>query len=85
MKALTKDNKMKITICDPCKSAGQTIQTSKYMSVKGLPNLRLDVCAKHNEEAEKMTMVDYVRFVYASHGMKLTETDEEIKEKFLRR
>ena len=78
---------MKVTICDPCKTLdNKVVETEKYMRVKGKRDLRLDTCEEHAKEVKKLNMVEYVRYVYkATLGIDLTQTDEEIKEQFLRR
>ena len=77
---------MKITICDPCKTFdGEIVETQRYMRVKGMPNLRLDICPKHSLEVKALNMVDYVRYAYKCNGVELKQTDQEIKEQFLRR
>lgn len=76
---------MKIVVCDPCKTFDNKItETERYLRVKHL-SLRTDVCEKHAEELGKLRMVDYVRIYYKLAGITLTETDEEIKLKFLTR
>lgn len=77
---------MKISICDPCKSFdNKTVETNKYMSVKGKPHLRLDTCPSHESIVKNLTMVDYVRYVYKCMGIDLTQTDDQIKLQFLGR
>lgn len=76
---------MKINICDPCKKVDNVItETNRVLRVKKRRELNMDVCAKHGQELSKLSMVDYVRYVYQTvYGIKLTETDEEVKQKFL--
>lgn len=76
---------MKITICDPCKRLDNKVtETIRYMKVKGRPDLRLDICDNHGAEIKGMPMVNYVRYVYKCNGIELTQTDEEVKQQFLR-
>lgn len=75
---------MKITICDPCKKQDNKItETLRYMRVKGKAFLRLDICDEHAKQVDKMSMVDYVRFVLLINGMPTDATDEEIKSNYL--
>lgn len=72
---------MKIVVCDPCKAEDDTLtKTERYFSVKGQPQLRMDVCDKHHKEVGKLNIIEYVRYAYKSHGLDLSEkTDEEVK------
>lgn len=76
---------MKITICDPCKKFDDTnTETLRSLKVKGKSFLNIDVCPKHAVEANKLSMPDFVRYSFKTQGIILTETDQEIKERFLR-
>lgn len=76
---------MKITVCDVCnKQDKKIVEAERVIRVRKHANLNIDVCNNHSEEVNKMPMPDYVRFVYKLEGITLTETDSEIKEKFLR-
>lgn len=72
-------------VCDPCKKIdNQVTETEKYMRVKGLTQLRMDICPTHAAEVKKMSMIDYVRYAYKVNiGIELTQTDEQIKQQFL--
>lgn len=75
---------MKITICDPCKKNDNVItETMRGLKVKGRSYLNIDICEKHGAELKTMAMPDYVRYVMKLNGIELTETDAEIKAKYL--
>lgn len=54
---------MKITVCDICYNEGKLTETTRYMSVKGNRNLKLDYCPKCKSKIPK-NIRDYIRFVY---------------------
>lgn len=44
---------MKVTVCDACRKVGILQETSRYLTVKHHPELRLDLCGKHMEQIKK--------------------------------
>lgn len=67
---------MKITICDPCKTFDKnTVETMRYMRVKGRPELRLDICDTHAKEVEKMNMTEYADYVLKCHGFDISKVN----------
>lgn len=77
---------MTIHICDPCKKFDNVVtETNKVIRVKGRSYLNMDVCDKHSDEVNNLSMVDYVRYSYKIQGIELTENDDEIKLKYLRK
>lgn len=75
---------MKINVCDPCKRLDNVItETNRYFRVKGKSFLNIDVCEKHRVEVKKLSMVDYVRYVFKMNGMPVEGTDQQIKDAYL--
>lgn len=75
---------MKINVCDPCKKLdNKLVETNRVLRVKGRSFLNIDVCDIHGPELSKLAMPEYVRYIYKMNGTELTETDAEIRTKFL--
>lgn len=75
---------MRIVICDICKKKGKLVEGTKSLKIKGRAFLGIDHCGNHDKEIPK-DIIDFVKFVYRLDGVELKETDEEIREKFLRK
>lgn len=63
-----------IKVCDICKKDGKLTETTRYMSVKGMPNLRLDYCESCKSKIP-VKMVDYAKLCYSLMGITLTDAD----------
>lgn len=64
---------MKITVCDKCRTVKKKlVETTRYWSVKGHPNLRLDLCDTCGAEVKKdypKITPEYVQYVYKLKGL----------------
>jgi len=68
---------MKINVCDPCRlKDGTLVETTRYVKVKNRPDLRMDVCDKHNAEwkAKHRGIEKYVKWFFAIRGQNMTPT-----------
>ncbi len=63
-----------IHVCDVCRSNGKLVETTRYRSVKGRPELRLDVCDACDKTVPK-NMTEYVKLVYRTKGVELSDED----------
>jgi hypothetical protein len=58
----------RIKVCDVCYHEKKLVECNRYFSVKGKPELRLDVCEEHNASTKKLPMPEYKRLVYKCKG-----------------
>jgi len=68
---------MKITICDVCKKEGKTTETQRRLSVKGHPDLRIDVCDMHSKQIQgKYPRItpEYVQYIYSLNDIEIELT-----------
>lgn len=67
---------MKINICDVCKKQDNKItETEKYLRVKGLTQLRLDICPDCKEKKVPADMKEYIRFVYGLDNIEISDSE----------
>lgn len=65
---------VKITCCDICYAVKKLTESTRYMSVKGRRDLRLDYCDGCKAGIPK-DIIKYVQFCYALKGIPLTEDE----------
>ena len=59
----------RVKICDVCKHEdGKLVECQRHFSVRGKPELKLDVCNKHNVSVKPLKMEQYKRLVYVCKG-----------------
>ena len=63
-----------IHVCDICKNEGKLVEVKTYMTVKGLPQLRLDYCKDCEHKFAGLKMREYVKFVFKTlHNQVISE------------
>ena len=53
-----------VHVCDVCKADSKLVESTKYMSVKHRPELRLDYCDACGVKTKGLSMLEYVKLVY---------------------
>ena len=71
----------KIRVCDICRKDGKLTESKRYNSLKGHPDLRIDVCDAHKDTAPN-NAIEYIIFAMkVLYGM---DVDHEQAEERLR-
>lgn len=74
---------MKIIICDPCKKLDNKItETDRRLGIKyggrRVAAMTMHVCEAHEPEVRKLSMPDYIRYVYRLDGIEVKGDDQEV-------
>ena len=71
---------MKISVCDVCLKSDKLTRATTVTSVKGMPELRLDLCAECRDKVPK-NMREYIKLCH-SVLVGMTMTDAEIVKRY---
>ncbi|MFA5790606.1 MAG: hypothetical protein WC976_06070 [Caldisericia bacterium] len=65
---------MKVNVCDVCLKANKLTKATTVTSVKGMPELRLDLCAEcRTKIPEKMK--EYIKLCHSLMGVTMTDAE----------